>query len=217
MAVSAINVTGRIDPVYIGTGRVDHSSVLVAYIPILLPFAILIIPLLDFGLAVLRRLRAGKSPFSADRKHLHHRLLDMGHSHLHAVLIFYAWTLVASVGLLIVPVRPVVVGRTVHRRGIHRHERLYSRPARAAASSAEAEAQLTEVSDDGCRGGRGCREARPAGCGCRLRCRAPKEPIDEQRHSAAPGTALRDHPDDRGHRDRIGLVGPAARRDPSGW
>jgi UDP-GlcNAc:undecaprenyl-phosphate GlcNAc-1-phosphate transferase len=100
MAVSAINVTGVIDPGNVATGRVDHSSVLVAYIPILLPFAILVIPLLDFGLAVLRRLRAGKSPFSADRKHLHHRLLDMGHSHLHAVLIFYAWTLVASVGLL---------------------------------------------------------------------------------------------------------------------
>jgi UDP-GlcNAc:undecaprenyl-phosphate/decaprenyl-phosphate GlcNAc-1-phosphate transferase len=100
MAVSAINVTGWIDPGSVATNRIDHSVVLVAYIPILLPFAILVIPLLDFGLAVLRRLRAGKSPFSADRKHLHHRLLDMGHSHLHAVLIFYAWTLVASVGLL---------------------------------------------------------------------------------------------------------------------
>ncbi len=100
MAVSAINVTGLIDPGNIATGHVDHSVVLVAYIPILLPFAILVIPLLDFGLAILRRLRAGKSPFSADRKHLHHRLLDMGHTHLHAVLIFYAWTLVAAVGLL---------------------------------------------------------------------------------------------------------------------
>lgn len=100
MAVSAINVTGEIDPTQVAAGRIDHSSLIVAYIPILLPFAILIIPLLDFGLAILRRLRAGKSPFSADRKHLHHRLLDMGHSHLHAVLLFYAWTLVASVGLL---------------------------------------------------------------------------------------------------------------------
>ncbi len=99
MAVSAINVTGYINPGSIGA-VVGHSILLDAYIPILLPFAILVIPLLDFGLAVLRRLRAGKSPFSADRKHLHHRLLDMGHSHLHAVLIFYAWTLVASVGLL---------------------------------------------------------------------------------------------------------------------
>ena len=60
----------------------------------------LVIPLLDFGLAVLRRLRAGKSPFSADRKHLHHRLLDMGHSHFHAVLIFYGWTTVVAFGTL---------------------------------------------------------------------------------------------------------------------
>jgi len=58
------------------------------------------VPLLDFGLAVLRRLRAGKSPFSADRQHLHHRLLDMGHSHFHAVLIFYAWTAVVAFGAL---------------------------------------------------------------------------------------------------------------------
>jgi UDP-GlcNAc:undecaprenyl-phosphate GlcNAc-1-phosphate transferase len=100
MAVSAINVTGYISPSSIEIGRIGHKILLDAYIPILLPFAILVIPLLDFGLAVLRRLRAGKSPFSADRKHLHHRLLDMGHTHLHAVLIFYAWTLVASVGLL---------------------------------------------------------------------------------------------------------------------
>jgi len=74
--------------------------VLPAFIPILLPVAILIVPLLDFCLAVLRRLRAGKSPFSADRLHLHHRLLDMGHSHLHAVLIFYSWTAVVAVGCL---------------------------------------------------------------------------------------------------------------------
>ena len=40
------------------------SGLLPAFIPILLPFAVLIVPLLDFGLAVLRRLRAGKSPFS---------------------------------------------------------------------------------------------------------------------------------------------------------
>ena len=50
---------------------------------------------------MLRRLRAGKSPFTADRKHLHHRLLDMGHSHFHAVLIFYGWTAVVSVGCLL--------------------------------------------------------------------------------------------------------------------
>ncbi|MFN3708178.1 MraY family glycosyltransferase [Microcella sp.] len=95
MAVSTVTVTGQIDPASIGA-----EQLLPAFIPLLLPFAVLIVPLLDFGLAVLRRLRAGKSPFSADRLHLHHRLLDMGHSHFHAVLIFYAWTAVVAVGTL---------------------------------------------------------------------------------------------------------------------
>lgn len=97
MATSAISVTGQVD-----IASLQYTKQLApAFIPILLPLAILIIPLLDFGLAVLRRLRAGKSPFTADRKHLHHRLLDMGHSHFHAVLIFYGWTAVVSVGCLL--------------------------------------------------------------------------------------------------------------------
>jgi UDP-GlcNAc:undecaprenyl-phosphate GlcNAc-1-phosphate transferase len=100
MAASAISVTGSIDPTILERDDVFSAYFLPAFIPILLPFAVLLVPLLDFALAVLRRLGAGKSPFSADRKHLHHRLLDMGHSHLHAVLIFYAWTFVFSVGCL---------------------------------------------------------------------------------------------------------------------
>jgi UDP-GlcNAc:undecaprenyl-phosphate GlcNAc-1-phosphate transferase len=107
MATSAISVTGNIDP-----ASADKTALLPVFIPILLPFAILIVPLLDFGLAVLRRVSAGKSPFSADRKHLHHRLLDMGHSHFHAVLIFYGWTAVVSVGCLLfvfVPVHVVII------------------------------------------------------------------------------------------------------------
>ena len=100
MATSAILVTGQVNPEVVDRPDVYTAYFLPAFIPILLPFAVLIVPLLDFGLAVTRRLRAGKSPFSADRKHLHHRLLDMGHSHMHAVLIFYGWTLVVSVGSL---------------------------------------------------------------------------------------------------------------------
>jgi UDP-GlcNAc:undecaprenyl-phosphate/decaprenyl-phosphate GlcNAc-1-phosphate transferase len=100
MAASAISVTGQVDPNALDQPDQFTASLLPAFIPILLPFAVLVIPILDFGLAIIRRLRAGKSPFSADRKHLHHRLLDMGHSHLHAVLIFYAWTFVVSVGVL---------------------------------------------------------------------------------------------------------------------
>ncbi|AWB95060.1 undecaprenyl-phosphate alpha-N-acetylglucosaminyl 1-phosphate transferase [Agromyces badenianii] len=102
MATSAVAVTGQLNPTGVGL-----NQFVAAFIPILLPFAVLVIPLLDFGLAVMRRLRAGKSPFSADRKHLHHRLLDMGHSHLNAVLILYGWTAVASVGCLLTYVFPV--------------------------------------------------------------------------------------------------------------
>jgi len=100
MAASAISVTGQVDAGYLAQPDKFTLDFLPAFIPILLPVAVLVIPLLDFGLAMIRRLRAGKSPFTADRKHLHHRLLDMGHSHLHAVLILYAWTFVASVGVL---------------------------------------------------------------------------------------------------------------------
>jgi UDP-GlcNAc:undecaprenyl-phosphate/decaprenyl-phosphate GlcNAc-1-phosphate transferase len=96
MATSTIAVTGQVQP-----ANLERTQLFAAYIPILLPFAILIVPLLDFSMAVLRRLRAGKSPFSADRKHLHHRLLDLGHSPLHAVLIFYGWTAVFSVSILL--------------------------------------------------------------------------------------------------------------------
>jgi UDP-GlcNAc:undecaprenyl-phosphate GlcNAc-1-phosphate transferase len=104
MATSAISVTGQVD-----VANVQFARQLVpAFIPILLPVAILVVPLLDFCLAVLRRLRAGKSPFSADRKHLHHRLLDMGHSDVHAVLIFYAWTTVVAVGSLLFLFVPTV-------------------------------------------------------------------------------------------------------------
>ena len=60
-------------------------------LPLLLPAAILVIPYADLLLAVIRRTRAGMSPFAPDRRHLHHRLLDIGHSHRQSVLIMYLW------------------------------------------------------------------------------------------------------------------------------
>lgn len=97
MATSTIAVTGQLSP-----SDINQKVVLASYIPIILPIAVLIVPLVDFSLAVIRRVQAGKSPFTADRKHLHHRLLDMGHSHVQAVLIFYLWTAVLSIGFLLV-------------------------------------------------------------------------------------------------------------------
>jgi UDP-GlcNAc:undecaprenyl-phosphate/decaprenyl-phosphate GlcNAc-1-phosphate transferase len=68
--------------------------------PLLLPATILVIPYADLVLAVTRRLRAGKSPLAADRKHLHHRLLDIGHSHRSSVLIMYLWATLFSVAIV---------------------------------------------------------------------------------------------------------------------
>ena len=116
MATTTIGFTGNVDLTTL-TSQGDKAF-LPAFIPILLPFAVLVIPLLDFALAVFRRLRAGKSPFSADRLHLHHRLLDMGHSHLHAVLIFYAWTATVSFGLLLFLFTPSWVAIVVTATGL---------------------------------------------------------------------------------------------------
>ena len=69
-------------------------------LPILLPAAILVIPYADLLLAVVRRTRAGMSPFAADKKHLHHRLLNVGHSHRQSVLIMYLWAALFSASVV---------------------------------------------------------------------------------------------------------------------
>ncbi len=101
MATSAIAITGVLNPAALDPERLGRSQLLGAFIPILLPIVVVLLPLLDFGLAVIRRMSAGKSPFSPDRKHLHHRMLDMGHTDRDAVLIFYAWTAVVSFSFLL--------------------------------------------------------------------------------------------------------------------
>jgi UDP-GlcNAc:undecaprenyl-phosphate GlcNAc-1-phosphate transferase len=52
---------------------------------------VLFVPVLDLLLAVVRRTRRGESPFAADKMHLHHRLLEIGHSQRRAVLLIYLW------------------------------------------------------------------------------------------------------------------------------
>lgn len=131
LAASAISVTGQVDPAI-----VSQSQIVPAFMPIILPVAVLLLPFADLVMAVFRRVRAGKSPFSADRLHLHHRLLALGHSHEQAVLILYLWAgvlafgtvslaffawhwvvlggLVALVGCLALTFSPVLRGRRPH-------------------------------------------------------------------------------------------------------
>ncbi|WP_114855336.1 glycosyltransferase family 4 protein [Brachybacterium sp. YJGR34] len=96
LAASTIAVTGQVDP-----ASLSGADFFGQFLPILLPIGVMVIPFLDFALAVVRRIGAGKSPFHADKYHLHHRLLSLGHSKRAAVLIMYTWTVVISVGLLV--------------------------------------------------------------------------------------------------------------------
>jgi UDP-GlcNAc:undecaprenyl-phosphate/decaprenyl-phosphate GlcNAc-1-phosphate transferase len=69
-------------------------------LPLIIPVAIWIIPYTDMLLAVIRRTMKGMSPFDADRQHLHHRLLNLGHSDRSAVLLMYLWAALFS-GLVV--------------------------------------------------------------------------------------------------------------------
>ena len=66
--------------------------------PFLLVVAVVFVPALDMLLAIVRRTRAGRSPFSPDKMHLHHRLLQIGHSHRRAVLLIYLWVGLVALG-----------------------------------------------------------------------------------------------------------------------
>ncbi|MBJ7528891.1 MAG: undecaprenyl/decaprenyl-phosphate alpha-N-acetylglucosaminyl 1-phosphate transferase, partial [Nocardioides sp.] len=60
-----------------------------------------VIPLLDLVLAVVRRTRAGRSPFAPDKQHLHHRLLEIGHSQRRAVFIMWLWAALVAFGTVL--------------------------------------------------------------------------------------------------------------------
>ncbi|HVE96935.1 MAG TPA: MraY family glycosyltransferase [Pseudonocardiaceae bacterium] len=96
------------------SGQIDHSSysatdVLALFSPLLVVAAVLFVPLLDLLLAVVRRTRAGRSPFAADKHHLHHRLLEIGHSHRRAVLLIYLWAALLAFGAVALTVFDVYV------------------------------------------------------------------------------------------------------------
>jgi hypothetical protein len=92
LAYAPISAIPSLDPAVLAS----HINRYPVIMPLLLPAALLVIPYADLLLAVVRRTRAGQSPFAPDRKHLHHRLLDIGHSQRASVLIMYLWAAVFS-------------------------------------------------------------------------------------------------------------------------
>ncbi|MFD7412803.1 MraY family glycosyltransferase [Kitasatospora purpeofusca] len=115
LAVAAISITGRVDPDLItselGSQTATVHALVPIYIPLLLPLTVIALPLADLLLAVVRRTWAGQSPFAADKRHLHHRLLQVGHSHSRAVLIMYFWAALIAFGTVAFSVTNT--GRTV--------------------------------------------------------------------------------------------------------
>ncbi|MGE5288539.1 MAG: glycosyltransferase family 4 protein [Micromonosporaceae bacterium] len=85
LAYATISSTADLDP-----ATLQHFNRFPLLLPLLIP-GILAIPYADLLLAVIRRYRAGMSVFAADTGHLHHRLLNIGHSHRLSVLILYLW------------------------------------------------------------------------------------------------------------------------------
>ncbi|WP_070379065.1 glycosyltransferase family 4 protein [Rhodococcus sp. WMMA185] len=93
LAAIATSASGRISLTAYGT-----RDLLGLLSPLLLVGAVMFIPILDLLLAIVRRTRAGVSPFSPDKMHLHHRLLQIGHSHRRVVLLIYLWVGVLAFG-----------------------------------------------------------------------------------------------------------------------
>jgi UDP-GlcNAc:undecaprenyl-phosphate GlcNAc-1-phosphate transferase len=109
LAGSVLSLTGQNN-----YANLQASASIPVLLPLLLPFAVLAVPIVDLLLAVVRRTRAGRSPFAPDKEHLHHRLMEIGHSHTRAVLIMYFWTALLAFGAVAVSVTsgplPVLAG-----------------------------------------------------------------------------------------------------------
>ncbi|GAA1531662.1 MraY family glycosyltransferase [Actinomadura kijaniata] len=111
LSSSTILLTGNFDPTLLG-----EYGLFPFWVPLLLVPAVAAVPFLDMLLAVWRRTNQGMSPFAPDKLHLHHRLLELGHSHRRAVLIMYFWvSLLAAglVGMAAVPSTTLVAGGTL--------------------------------------------------------------------------------------------------------
>lgn len=96
MAAATMAVGGR-------TSAPFSGQTFFFYAPLVIPFVILGVPILDTAFAIVRRATRGQGLATADKDHLHHRLIRMGHGHRRAVLVLWAWTALLS-GFVLWPV-----------------------------------------------------------------------------------------------------------------
>lgn len=95
MASSTISVGGSTDASFSG-------SSFFFFAPLFIPLVILGVPILDTAFAIVRRASRRSSPAAADKEHLHHRLMRLGHGPRRSVVILWIWTALLS-GLVLYP------------------------------------------------------------------------------------------------------------------
>lgn len=104
LSAACTSASGRINAALYGP-----ADMMALLSPMIVVLAALSIPLLDLVMAVVRRVSKGKSPFSPDKKHLHHRLLSIGHTQKRVVLVLYTWVGVVAFGAVGLTVLPLPV------------------------------------------------------------------------------------------------------------
>ena len=95
MATSTSVVGGRADPNQAFSGQTYFF-----FAPLFIPLLILGVPLLDTVFAVVRRASRRQGVATADKDHLHHRLMRIGHGQRRSVLILWLWTALLSAFVL---------------------------------------------------------------------------------------------------------------------
>ena len=95
LAVSTISGVGR-------TVRPFYTDLTALALPVVLPLLVLAVPFIDVLFAIVRRMRQRRPVTHPDKEHIHHRLLEIGHSHRQAVLLIYLWSvLIAGAALAV--------------------------------------------------------------------------------------------------------------------
>lgn len=89
MAASTIAVGGNTD-------RPFSGQTFFFFAPLFIPLVILGVPMIDTAFSIVRRARRGGNVTVADKDHLHHRLMRLGHGQRRSVLILWAWTALLS-------------------------------------------------------------------------------------------------------------------------
>jgi UDP-GlcNAc:undecaprenyl-phosphate GlcNAc-1-phosphate transferase len=93
MAASTMSVVGQ-------TNNDFNGRTYFFFAPMVIPFFILGIPMFDTAFAIVRRAGRRANLAQADKNHLHHRLMRLGHGQTRSVLILWTWTALLSAVVL---------------------------------------------------------------------------------------------------------------------